>query len=116
MRIKNAAELFRNDLNENQLILRKVAIKGLEVAIGAVKPKSLVEKSIKVRNNSLMIQNDEYKLSNYHKIYIIGGGKATAEMLFSFESILSKVEKLDYEGIINAVSYTHLTLPTTPYV
>ena len=101
MRIKNAAELFRNDLNENQLILRKVAIQGLEIAIGAVKPKILVENSIKVRNNSLLIQNDEYKLSNYQKIYIIGGGKAAAEMLFSLESILSKVEKLDYEGIIN---------------
>ena len=101
MRIKNTTELLRNDLNENQLFLRKIAIQGLEIAIGAVKPKSLIKNSIKVINNSLMIQNDEYKLTNYHKIYIIGGGKATAEMLFSFESILSRVENLDYEGIIN---------------
>lgn len=101
MRIKNAAELIGKDLNENQLFLRKVAIQALEVAISAVKPKSLIENSIRIRDNNLVIQNDEYKLKKYNKIYIIGGGKATAEMLVSFESILSKLEKLDYEGIIN---------------
>ena len=43
---------------------------------------------------------------------------ATSDMLVCFKSVDSY--DLDYTGkkkvVINAVSYTHLTLPTTPYV
>ena len=99
--IKNATELFLKDLNEDQLYFRKIAIEALQKAVNAVKPKNLIEKSIKVQNNILTIQNDQYDLNEYNKIYIIGGGKATAEMAFSFESILSKLKNVDYKGIIN---------------
>jgi glycerate-2-kinase len=101
LRIKNTAELFRAELNENQLFLRKIALKTLEKAINAVKPSSLMEKTIKIRNNILIIQNKEFNLKKFHKIYIIGGGKATGEMGLTLEKILSKAENLDYEGILN---------------
>jgi len=99
--IKNANELFIKDLNEDQSYLRKIAIEALQKAINAVKPKNLIKNSIKVQGNILAIQSDEYDLNEYNKIYIIGGGKATAEMVFSFESILSKLKNVDYKGIIN---------------
>ncbi|MFX1377156.1 MAG: glycerate kinase [Promethearchaeota archaeon] len=101
MQIKNTTELLRNDLDENELYLRKVAIKALEKAIGAVKPKSLIKNSIKIQDNILTIQNDEYDLEKYNKIYIIGGGKATAEMGLTLEKILSNFKDIEYEGIIN---------------
>lgn len=101
MYIKNANELFIKDLNEDQSYLRKIAIEALQKAINAVKPKNLIKNSIKVQGNILAIQSDEYDLNEYNKIYIIGGGKATAEMVFSFESILSKLKNVDYKGIIN---------------
>lgn len=101
MYIKNANELFIKDLNEAQSYLRKIAIEALQKAINAVNSKNLIKNSIKVQGNILAIQSDEYNLNEYNKIYIIGGGKATAEMLFSFESILSKLKNVDYKGIIN---------------
>ena len=69
--IKNATELFLKDLNEDQLYFRKIAIEALQKAVNAVKPKNLIEKSIKVQNNILTIQNDQYDLNEYNKIYII---------------------------------------------
>jgi glycerate-2-kinase len=101
LQIKNAAELLGEDLNENQFYLRNIAIHALEKAIWAVKPKNLIENSIRIQGNILSIQNDEYDLKNYSKIYIIGGGKATAEMGLTIEKNLLRLNNVEYEGIIN---------------
>ncbi|MFX1532422.1 MAG: glycerate kinase [Promethearchaeota archaeon] len=102
MYIKNANKLLKKDLNEQQSYLRKIALDALQKAISAVKPNNLMKNSIKVQNNILTIQNDEYDLRKYNKIYVIGGGKAATEMAFSLENILFKLINAEYEGIINA--------------
>lgn len=99
--LKNLSQLLLNDLEKNQLILREIGLQALEKAIYAVKPKNLMEKSIKIQNGKLFIQSDEYDLHKYKKIYIIGGGKATAEMALSLERFLIKMKDIDYKGIIN---------------
>ncbi|MCK4287328.1 MAG: glycerate-2-kinase family protein, partial [Candidatus Lokiarchaeota archaeon] len=101
MFIKNISKLLRKDLEEEQLYLRKLAIEALEKSIHAVKPQNLIDKAIKIQENQLVIQNDEYDLRKFKKISIIGGGKATAEMAFSLEKILSNYSDITYEGIIN---------------
>jgi len=99
--IKNTAQLLLSDLNKNQKMLREFGLQALEIAIQAVKSKNMMEKSIKIQNGILYIQNDEYDLDRYEKIYIIGGGKATAEMTLSLERFLTSVKDFNYEGIIN---------------
>ena len=101
MFIKNISKLLRKDLEEEQLYLRKLAIEALEKSIHAVKPQNLIDKAIKIQEYQLIIQNDEYDLRKFKKISIIGGGKATAEMAFSLEKILSNYSDITYEGIIN---------------
>jgi glycerate-2-kinase len=49
----------------------------------------------------LLIENDEYDLHKFKKIYIIGGGKATAEMALSLERFLISFKNIAYKGIIN---------------
>jgi hydroxypyruvate reductase/glycerate 2-kinase len=100
--IKNSAELLIEDLNKNQRLLRIIALQALDKAITAIKPNNLIQNSVKIQGNILTIHGDEYDLDEYNKIYFIGGGKATAEMAFSFEKILSKLKIKDYKGIINA--------------
>ncbi len=99
--LKNISQLLLNDVEKNQLILREIGLQALEKAIYAVKPKNLMENSIYIKNNKLFIENDEYDLQKFKKIYIIGGGKATAEMVFTLEKILISSKDIDYEGIIN---------------
>ncbi len=101
MEIKNTSQLIIKDLDKNQSYLRKIGLKALEKAIFAVKPKNLISKSIKKKNHTLIIKNDEYDLRKFKKIYIIGGGKATAEMAFTLEKLLSSLDGIDYKGIIN---------------
>ncbi|MFX1311872.1 MAG: glycerate kinase [Promethearchaeota archaeon] len=101
MYIKNTTHLLPNELEESQLLLRKRGLKALEKAISAVKPNKLMGKSIKISGKTLIINNKEFNLESYNKIYIIGGGKATAEMALTLEKILSHIENIEYEGIIN---------------
>ena len=88
-------------MDESQLYSRKIALEILEKAIDAVKPQNLIKSSIRIHDNILTIQNDEYNLNRINKLYIIGGGKATAEMALSLEKILTKNKNNEYEGIIN---------------
>ncbi|MFX0104387.1 MAG: glycerate kinase [Candidatus Hodarchaeota archaeon] len=101
MYIKNTSQLLLKDLDYNQLILREIGIKALEMSINAVKPENLMKTSIKIEKNKLFIENNEYDLHKFKKIYIIGGGKATAEMALSLERCLLNLKDIEYEGIIN---------------
>ena len=98
--IKNRTLLVPEGLNESQKFLRKLALNCLEKALYAVNPKNLIEKSVKIHDGILVINNDLFDLKDYNKIYIIGGGKATAEMAFTLENILKNLS-IDYEGIVN---------------
>ncbi|MFX1276691.1 MAG: glycerate kinase [Promethearchaeota archaeon] len=99
--IKNRSELESKTLGKNQLYLRKVGLNCLVKAIEAVKPENLVSKSVKIKNDNLIIDQDAYNLNNIRRVYIIGGGKASASMLVSIENIFQEYRKIGYEGIIN---------------
>ncbi|MHA1914619.1 MAG: glycerate kinase type-2 family protein [Promethearchaeota archaeon] len=101
MYVKNASELLIKDLSKDQLYLRETAINALEKAIHAVKPKILVNRSIKVKEDTLHIQNDTFDLRKFKNVFIIGGGKATAEMALSLNEILLDYSDIQLTGIIN---------------
>ena len=101
MFVRNSSQLLLNDLDKNQLALREIGLQTLEKSISAVKPKAILEKSIKVHKNQLFIENDEYDLEKFKNIYIIGGGKAAAEMALTLERFLISLKDIKYEGIIN---------------
>ncbi|MFW9828950.1 MAG: glycerate kinase [Candidatus Thorarchaeota archaeon] len=99
--IKNKSQLLSQKLSKNQIPLRKIGLEALEKAISAVKPENLMREAIKIHKRTLFVENDEFDLREFDKIYIIGGGKATAEMAWYLEKMLSKMKDLDYKGIIN---------------
>lgn len=99
--IKNIEQLLSSELTETELKLRKISLDCLEKAIESVMPKKLIEKSLKIMNNTLYIQDDAYPMNNFNSIYIIGGGKASADMFFSLEQLLQKIPNIQIQGIIN---------------
>ncbi|MHA1660638.1 MAG: glycerate kinase type-2 family protein [Promethearchaeota archaeon] len=101
MFVKNTSQLLINDLNERNLKLRKIGLITLEKSLEAVKPKKLIEKTVRIKKNKLIIKNDIYDLKKYKKILILGGGKCTAEMAVSLENILKNSSDILYEGVIN---------------
>lgn len=101
MFVKNSSQLLTKSLDKDQLDLRKVALRSLEVALTSVKPKNLMQNSIKLQGKNLVINTDIFDLSLYKSIYIIGGGKAVAEMTASLENLLSTIPEINYQGTIN---------------
>ncbi len=101
MLIKNRSELLSQELSAQQLVLREIALEALEIAIEAVKPEKLVKKAVRIEGSYLYVSGDKYNLKDIGKIFIIGGGKATADMAFALEDILKEASSIDYEGVIN---------------
>jgi len=99
--IKNYSHFFPEDLEKCQLELRKIGLSCLEKSINAVKPEILMKSAINIQGNKLIVQDDIFDLEQYKKIYIIGGGKATAEMAFTLEKLLDSHSDFIRGGIIN---------------
>ncbi|MFX0179565.1 MAG: glycerate kinase [Candidatus Hodarchaeota archaeon] len=100
MFIKNASQLLSVKDYKSQKFLREIGLNCLEKALNAVKPENLMRKSIKIQDDKLIIKDKVFNLKDYDKIYIIGGGKASAEMAYTLEQIMLDFP-INYEGIIN---------------
>lgn len=100
--IKNSHKILAQPLTEDEIQIRKRGLKCLELAIKAVRPSRLIENALKVQNRTLNIEDDSFHLDQYENIYIIGGGKATAEMAFTLTKICEEqVNIQDIKGYIN---------------
>lgn len=57
-------------------------------SLDRVRPKDLIQKSITLNGNTLVVPDREYDLSAYENIYVVGAGKAGAGMAAALERIL----------------------------
>jgi glycerate-2-kinase len=99
--VKNLSQLTPKSLDKLTLELRNVGLEALEVAIKAVEPSKLIQNSVKAIDGKLNIQNDKFDLNKFSNIFLIGGGKASAQMSLALEKILNKQPKIKCEGLIN---------------
>jgi len=99
--VKNFSQLTPKSLDKITLELRKVGLEVLEIAIKSVEPTKLIQNNVKIIDDKLNIQKDKFDLNKYNNIFIIGGGKASAQMSLELEKVLKKQPKIKYEGFIN---------------
>jgi glycerate-2-kinase len=88
--IKNYKELA---INEN----RKLAMEIVEAGFDAINTESVILNSVKLENNILSIQGNDFELSKFKKIKVIGFGKASCEAAFVLEKVLGDKIK---EGVV----------------
>lgn len=84
--------------------LRKDARSIFMAGLGAVEPGAAIRRFVRRRDRRLWIDEQEYDLSRFNHIYIVGAGKAGAPMAAAIEEILG--EELT-EGLVN-VKYGHI--------
>jgi len=99
--IQNISQLIPKSLDADLLNLRRIGLDALEIAIESVRPEELIKKAVKIQNKKMFINNDTYDLKKYANIFIIGGGKASADMAFSIEKLLKLNSINHYCGLIN---------------
>ncbi|MFO8020766.1 MAG: DUF4147 domain-containing protein [Promethearchaeia archaeon] len=101
MNIKNRNTLISKRLKKSTLELREIGLNALEKAIDAVRPKNLMKDTLKIQDSTLWVVNDQYPLEDLENLYIIGGGKATANMAHYMEKVLKEHNYQNYKGVIN---------------
>lgn len=107
--VKNYDSLNINDQ-------RKVALELVEAAFSSITPKE-VFKNFSFTDNKLQIQEKEFDLSNFERIFLVGYGKGSAEMCRIIEEKLGDrltqgfdIDVVD-EAPIQKVAYTKGTHP-----
>jgi glycerate-2-kinase len=68
--------------------LRKDAIKIFNAGLYEVRAKNVIKECVKINNNKLIIKNKAFDLNKFKRIFVIGAGKATAQMALALEKIL----------------------------
>lgn len=66
--------------------LKNILLKGID----AVKAENIINNSVKVDGDILVVKNDRYNLDNYSKVYLLGSGKASIRMAKSLQQILGE--------------------------
>lgn len=62
----------------------------LESAINSVNPELLVKKNLKITGNTLKIRNEEFNLSNFENVYVVGMGKGAPSLCNGLIDIFGK--------------------------
>lgn len=99
--IVNENTLLSSEIDLKTRELRRLALKCLKLGLKSIKPESLIKNSVKIVGEELIVRGNAHDLKGVNKLYIIGGGKASAEMAIALEEILLDNFKKDHEGIIN---------------
>ena len=85
--IKNFDELA---ITEN----RKLALEIAEAGYDSINTEKVIENSIKIEDNTLIISGEKFDLAKYKKIKVVGFGKCSCEAAFALEKILGdKIER-----------------------
>jgi len=95
---------WRVRLRENGSPSRQVLVEALSQALLAADPRAILRNKVKVRRNALEIGEFSFKLSEFRRVLVIGGGKASAGMALEIERIL---DGWITGGSVNIPTYTN---------
>jgi len=79
---------WRVRLRQSASPSRRVLVEALSQALLAADPRTILRNKVKVRRNELEIGTLSFKLSEFKRVLVIGGGKATAGMALEIEKNL----------------------------
>jgi len=94
---------WRVRLRQDGSSSRRILVEALSQALVAADPRTILRNKIRVRRNALEIGEFSFKLSEFRRVLIIGGGKATAGMALEMEQIL---DGRITGGSVNIPAYT----------
>jgi len=88
--IKNKEQLIGNGETRSDRKARTLALESLEAALKAADPIHIIKSRLSLKNSTLRVNSDSFKLTKFKNIYVVGGGKATGAMAEALEQVLGK--------------------------
>jgi len=99
----SAATFLRVRLRQDGSSSRRVLVEALSQALLAADPRTILRDKVRLRRNALEIGEFSFKLSEFRRVLVIGGGKASAGMALEIERIL---DGWITGGSVNIPAYT----------
>jgi len=90
MYVKNAEGLISNGTSAGERLARKLCVDALEAALSAADPRNMILNSVRLSRDELSVNGSRFDLWKFKRIIVLGGGKASAALAVSLESILGK--------------------------
>ncbi len=90
MYVKNADDLISNGTSAGERLARRLCVDALEAALEAADPGNMVLNSVTLSRNEFSVSGSKFDLRKFKRIIVLGGGKASAALAVSLESILGK--------------------------
>jgi len=87
--IKNKEDLIANASSSKDKMARRIALDAIEEAFKAADPKRILFSKVKLEGETLKINGNIFNLSEYKRIFVLGGGKASGSMAEALEEILN---------------------------
>lgn len=88
VKIENKRELVNNSRSAKDQEARRLALSGLEAALGAADPRSIIKSKVALKWPLLKINRKSFDLRSFENIFVVGGGKASGLMAEALERIL----------------------------
>lgn len=108
--------LIKNFDSLNTSSSRKVILELIETGLESIQPKNILNNNISLENNILKIQEKEYDLNEFSRIFLIGFGKGSAGNSALVEKVLG--DRLNAGYVIDVAEHSfnkiHFTLGTHP--
>ena len=87
--IVNKDQLLAGSENTNPIIrARKIILDSLEIGLDAVDPRKIILNKLSLDDSILKINDYSFDLTQYKKVFVVGGGKAAGSMAEALEQIL----------------------------
>ncbi len=93
-------------------LARRLAIEALAVGVQTANPRNLLQKHVRQAGHRLRVDSQSFDLSKFDRIFVLGGGKASALMASEVERILG--DRIT-NGLVNIPDYL-TSVPSTKFV
>ena len=80
VKIENKRELVNNSRSAKDQEASRLALSGLEAALGADDPRSIIKSKVALKWPLLKINRKSFDLRSFENIFVVGGGKASGLM------------------------------------
>lgn len=95
--------LSTNTATNSNRLARDLALRALDAAVQAANPLRVIIENLKLDGSRLFVRHEIYDLSHVEDIYVVGAGKACAQMALALENMLG--DRIT-EGCVNILRGT----------
>lgn len=107
--IRNVESLLANAVSPVDRLARELALGALSEATVRADPVKVINDNVKLDGQQLLVKNERYDVSKVKRVFVIGAGKACAQMAYGIEKVLDDRITEGYVNILRGTGNRYQT-------